>query len=163
MNKLISLLKQYSKLAGVFFLGVLGGFFLFAFAYLVVTDPGDNITLVESGFRTGAKGEHFLTGTLRNNTDDAYAFVQADISLVDEEGSVVRDTFVTTHHLDADKTWRFEVPLRGDEATRAVLEGQCGRRYSFHGEAAIRPPMVSARATEGGTRSSPTAALTHRK
>ena len=162
MNKLASPLKQYSKLAGVFFLGVLGGFFLFAFAYLVVTSPGDNITLVESGFRTGVKGERFLIGTLRNNTDDTYAFVQADISLMDEEGSIVRDTFVTTRHLDAGKTWRFEVPLRGDEATRAVLDGQCGRQYNFHGEAAI-PPDGFSTSHRGGTRSSSTAALTHRK
>ena len=51
----------------------------------MVTDPGDSLSLVESGVRTGAKGERFLTGTLRNNTGDAYSFVQADISLVDEE------------------------------------------------------------------------------
>jgi hypothetical protein len=146
--KTISLLRQYSKRVGAFFLGVLGGFFLFAFAYVVVTDPGDNLTLVESGVRSAANGEHFLTGTLRNNTDDVYAFVQANLSLVDENGSVVRDTFVTTRDLEAGETWRFEVPIRADEAIRAVLNGQCGRRYDVQAKIPI-PPKASAQTIKG--------------
>lgn len=39
MNNLMHLLKQASKLAGVLLLGMPGGFFLLAFAYLVGTDP----------------------------------------------------------------------------------------------------------------------------
>lgn len=154
MNTPIDLLKQYSKLTGVFSLGVFGGFFLFAFAYVVVTDPGDNLTLIETEVRTGVKGERLLTGTLRNNTDEAYAFVQAEISLVDEDGRVVRDTFITKRHLEAGNTWTFDVPIRAEEAVRAILDGQCGRRYHVHGEAALRSPTVPAQAT-GAVQDSP--------
>ena len=43
------------------------------FLGLVATDPNDNLTLIETGFRTAVSGDRFVTGTIRNNTDHSYS------------------------------------------------------------------------------------------
>lgn len=127
--------RRYLPLIGAFLLGVFGGFYLFAFAYLVATDPGDNLTLAESDLTTGPGGERFVTGTIRNNTDTTYPHVLLGISLLDEHGDVVENTVAIARDFAGGTTWRFEVPITAEEAVRATLEAACGRSYRLRGEA----------------------------
>jgi hypothetical protein len=135
-----SWLRRYLPLIGAFLLGVFGAFFLFAFAYLVATDPGDNLTLAESGITTRPSGERFVTGTIRNNTGTTYPHVLVGIHLLDEAGRVVEDTVAVTSDFAGGTTWRFEVPIQDGRAVRATFDAACGRSYQIH--RAVGPASV---------------------
>lgn len=91
----MKILKTAILVGGAFVLGLLAGLL----GAMIATDPGDNLTLEEFEFITAPTGDRLLTGVIRNNTDQTYAFVQVDILLLDEEGTPLGRTFTTASNL----------------------------------------------------------------
>ncbi len=104
-------------LVGVFVLAVFAGVFA-----LVATDPGDNLVLVESSFRTGQSGNRFVAGSIRNYTDRSYAHAQGEINFLDQDGSVLGSTVANTNNLGGGETWNVEAAIRAEDAVRVRLE-----------------------------------------
>lgn len=125
-------LTGFLKGVGLFALGIPTGVFMAA----VATDPADNLTLVESALTAEATGPRLLTGTLRNNTDSRYSHVQVGISLLDADGAAVGGTTLVADDIGPGQAWTFQAPVAADGAVRAIVEGQCGRRYDFRYEVA---------------------------
>ena len=116
------------------FLAFGAGGFAGLFFGMVATDPGDNLTLVKTAFTVTESGERTVTGAIRNNTDAWYSHIQVDIALLDLDGNVVERTFTTANDVAPGHRWEFTVPVTSVEAVRAVIDGQCGRRYHFRTE-----------------------------
>jgi hypothetical protein len=99
-------MKLILKLAAVLVFGALA--FL---AYLMATDPGDNLQLLEAELRADPSGTHLVTGAIQNVTDIPYAHVRMEVEVLDAQESVIGSTATFTTNLAAGQTWRFEVPL----------------------------------------------------
>jgi hypothetical protein len=97
-------------------------------AVLVATDPRDNVTLVEAGLKVGHSGRRFATGTFRNNTDQSYSHVEVDIEFLRQDGTVAGRTAANTTNLGPGLTWKFELPLLGENAVRFRLTKLTCRR-----------------------------------
>jgi len=100
-------------------LAFLAALFLFS---LVATDPGDNVTLVETDVETRGV-DRYVTGALRNNTDDTYSRIRIEISLLDKDGSIVESMSATMLDLAADERRTFEAVVVAHEAVRYRVDG----------------------------------------
>lgn len=105
---------------------------------LVATDPGDNVTLVETGVEVRGP-ERFVTGALRNTTDDPYSRIRIEISLLAEDGEVVETVTAMILNLAADETRRFEAAVLADEAVRYRVDGLTCDRTPGSAEAEAKP------------------------
>lgn len=94
---------------------------------LIATDPGDNVTLVETGVEMRGP-ERFVTGAIRNNTDGAFARVRIEFVLLGADGATVENISATMLNLAADETRNFETQVLADRAVRFRVEGlTCSR------------------------------------
>ena len=103
----------WKVLFGLFVLGA-----LLALGMLIATDAQDNITLLATALRTDTSGTRVVTGTLRNNTDRAYALVEVEVDLLKQDGTVLERTAASTTDLSGGETWSFAVPIGRDDAAR---------------------------------------------
>ena len=93
---------------------------LFVFSQ-IATDPGDNVTLVETTVEVRGP-ERFVTGALRNDTDDAFFRVHIEFVLLSADGRVLENVAATMLNLEAGETRRFETQVLADEAVRYRVE-----------------------------------------
>lgn len=55
-------------------------------------------------------------GTVRNNTDHEYSYVQVEINLYDKAGTLVDSTLANVNNLEPRGKWKFEAPVLNDHA-----------------------------------------------
>ena len=127
-------MKSYVKNTISFSLGAFLVVFLFLFGFLLATDPGDNLHLVEANYVERPSGERVVTGTIANNTDRSYPRVFAEIDVYDSNGNVVESTYTTKRDLAASEQWSFEIQTKSRLGVKAVVHGRCGREYVFEKE-----------------------------
>jgi hypothetical protein len=75
------------------------------------TEP---LEVVDHAMSTDELGLGHITGHIKNNTDDTYAYVQVEINLYDEEGTQIGSTLDNVNNLEAGATWAFDA-LTGEE------------------------------------------------
>ena len=64
-----------------------------------------------------------IVGSVRNNTDEEYGYIQVEFNLYDSDGNQVDSTFTNCNNLEPHKTWQFECPILSDKATSAKFKG----------------------------------------
>jgi phage-related tail fiber protein len=58
----------------------------------------------------------YATGKIRNNNNKTYGYVQVQLNVLDEAGSVVGSTMSNMNNLDPGQTWSFKAPIFEDNA-----------------------------------------------
>lgn len=64
----------------------------------------------------------YITGTIQNNTDRDYSYVQIEISLYDKDGALVNSTLDNINNLEANGKWKFKAMATSDFDTYKIKE-----------------------------------------
>jgi hypothetical protein len=86
------------------------------------TDSGQDELTVES-VDWGYGEYRNISGTVRNNTDKEFGYVEVDFSLYDESGVQVGDAMTNLTHMDPHGTWQFKAPVLESRARTFKLKG----------------------------------------
>ena len=84
------------------------------------------LEVVDFDWKVDEFGNKYLVGTVKNNSDKQYSYVQVEFNLYDESGAQIGTTFANVNNLEAHGTWKFEAIVTEDKATRAKLKGVSG-------------------------------------
>lgn len=86
-----------------------------------ITNETERFTVVE---HTTEKDGYwtYITGTIKNNTNKEYSYVQVEINLYDDDGSLVNSTIDNINNLEANGTWKFKAMATSDFATYKIKE-----------------------------------------
>ena len=63
------------------------------------------------------EGLCYVVGTIRNNTDRQYSYVQVQINLYDDSGAQVGSTLANTNNLESGGIWKFRAFMWPDNST----------------------------------------------
>ena len=88
--------------------------------------PGEDFTIVEWGWATAEYGNRVIRGTVRNNTNREYGYVQVEFNLYDSQDVQVGSTFANVNNIEPHSTWRFEAMVMEDNASKALPKGVTG-------------------------------------
>lgn len=72
--------------------------------------------VVKDGYLT------YITGTVQNNTDREYSYVQIEISLYDKDGALVNSTLDNINNLEANGKWKFKAMATSEFSTYKIKE-----------------------------------------
>lgn len=73
-------------------------------------DNSTGLTVLDSDFlQEGRAG--YITGTVQNNTNRAYRYVEVNINVYDESGAQIASPMANTQNLQAGGTWKFKAPI----------------------------------------------------
>ena len=64
----------------------------------------------------------YVTGTIKNNTNKEYSYVQVEVNLYDEDGSLINSTLDNINNLEANGTWKFKAMATSEFATYKIKE-----------------------------------------
>jgi len=67
-----------------------------------------------------------VVGTVKNNTDKEYSYVQVEINLYDDSGAQVGSTLDNTNNLEPGGTWKFKAVIMEDNATKYRIKDISG-------------------------------------
>jgi hypothetical protein len=90
------------------------------------TPKPEDLEVVSWGWGTGSYENRVIRGTVRNNTQKHYGYVQVEINLYDESGAQVGSTLANVNNLEANGTWRFEAMVLEASAASARLKKVTG-------------------------------------
>lgn len=91
-------------LVGVFVIGAL----------LMVTDPGENLMIVEANFvGTMVEGRE-VAGTVENRTDRSMSPVRVEFDFINRESRIIESVMAEAPSLEARGRWSFTVPVPSD-------------------------------------------------
>lgn len=76
----------------------------------------NKLEVLNSDIKTGKYGERNVIGTIKNNTDKQYGYVEVEINLYDNSGSQVGGTFANTQNLEPNGIWTFKAPIIYEDA-----------------------------------------------
>lgn len=62
----------------------------------------------------------YIVGTIKNNTNKNYSYVQVEINLYDADGNLVNSTFDNINNLEANGTWKFKAITTDDFSTYKI-------------------------------------------
>ncbi len=71
-------------------------------------------------------GTRYVVGTVKNNTDKEYSYVQVEINLYDDSGAQVGSTLDNTNNLEPGGTWKFKAVIMEDNATKYRIKDISG-------------------------------------
>mgnify|MGYP000993857118 CR=1 FL=1 len=71
-------------------------------------------------------GVRYVAGTVRNNTNRQYSYVQVEINLYDDSGAQVGSTLANTNNLEPGGTWKFKALVLEDSATKFKIKDVTG-------------------------------------
>ena len=77
-------------------------------------------------WQTEEFGIRYIGGTIRNNTDKTYSYVQVQINLYDNSGAQVGSTLANINNLEPHATWRFKAIVLEDSAKTAKVKAITG-------------------------------------
>ena len=85
------------------------------------TNPTEKFTVLEhttenDGYWT------YVTGTIKNNTNKEYTYVQVEINLYDESGNLINSTLDNINNLEANGTWKFKAMATSEFSTYKIKE-----------------------------------------
>ena len=84
------------------------------------------LEVLDCDWATGEFGNRTIRGTVRNNTEKQYGYVQVEINLYDNSGTQVGSTLANVNNLEPNSTWRFEAAVLEDSATKAKVKDVTG-------------------------------------
>lgn len=64
----------------------------------------------------------YITGTIQNNTDKEYSYVQIEINLYDKDGALINSTLDNINNLEANGKWKFKAMATSEFATYKIKE-----------------------------------------
>lgn len=64
----------------------------------------------------------YIIGTIKNNTNKNYSYVQIEINLYDADGNLVDSTFDNVNNLEANGTWKFEAMATNEFTTYKIKD-----------------------------------------
>ena len=64
----------------------------------------------------------YIVGTIKNNTNKNYSYVQIEINLYDAEGNLVNSTLDNINNLEANGTWKFKAITTDDFSTYKIKD-----------------------------------------
>lgn len=76
-----------------------------------------------------AKSEEYaryVVGTVRNNSDRNYSYVQVEVNLLDKSGNVVGSTLANVNNLGPGKKWKFKAIILEEEARSFEIKDVTG-------------------------------------
>lgn len=69
----------------------------------------------------------YVVGTVKNNTDRQYKYVQVEINLYDSSGAQVDSTLANANNLEPKGTWKFKsMPIVNDNVTNYKIKDITG-------------------------------------
>lgn len=77
-----------------------------------------NLEVVDHKPESGEYGTRYVTGTIKNNTNKTYSYVQVQINLYDKDGAQVGSTMDNTTNLEPGGVWKFKALILDDDATK---------------------------------------------
>ena len=84
--------------------------------------PEGPLVVEDWRFKAGDFGTGMIVGTVVNNTDREYSYVQIEFNLYDSDGAQVGSTFANITDLEPHGKWKFEALVLEDSATEAKLK-----------------------------------------
>lgn len=72
--------------------------------------------------KKGEFGEKSAVGTITNNTDSEFKYVQVEINLYDKDGAQVGSTMANINNLAPKAKWKFSAPIIEDGVTKAEIK-----------------------------------------
>lgn len=96
----------------------------------VAEKPKANLEVTESHIERGQFGNWYVAGTIKNNTNKQYRYVQVDINLYDDAGNQIGATMDNTSNLEPGGTWKFKAIIPSyleDSATKYKVMKITGR------------------------------------
>lgn len=90
------------------------------------SETAQAFTVVNWKWKTGEYGNRYIVGTVKNNTNKQYSYVQIEFNLYDKSGAQVGSTMDNINNLEPQGTWKFEAIVMEDKATQAKLKGVSG-------------------------------------
>ncbi len=88
--------------------------------------PKGPLVVEDWRYETGEFGTGMIVGTVVNNTDKEYSYVQIEFNLYDSDGAQVGSTFANVANLEPHGKWKFEAMVLEDSATQAKLKDITG-------------------------------------
>ena len=88
------------------------------------TSKPDLEILQTSSISEGYNG--YVTGTVRNNTNKQYKYVQVEINLYDKSGAQVGSTLANTNNLEPHGLWKFKAPIIEDNTAKYSVKNVTG-------------------------------------
>lgn len=64
----------------------------------------------------------YITGTIKNNTNKEYSYVQVEINLYDESGNLINSTLDNINNLEANGTWKFKAMATSEFSTYKIKD-----------------------------------------
>ncbi len=83
----------------------------------VAASSQDTLTLVESHVETGDYGTRYVVGTIKNNVNKQFTYVQVTINEYDSSGAQIGSTLANANNLEPYGTWKFKAPVLDKDAT----------------------------------------------
>jgi N-acetylmuramoyl-L-alanine amidase CwlA len=68
----------------------------------------------------------YIAGTVKNNTNKQYSYVQVEINLYDDAGNQVGSTLANANNLEPGGTWKFKAPIIEEKATKYKVKDVTG-------------------------------------
>lgn len=127
--------KKQNNVTRNVILGVIGFIFFWAFV-LTITDTSpvstnnsgqntnvqqDNFSIIEHSIKNDGYWTYII-GTIKNNTNKNYSYVQVEINLYDADGNLVNSTFANVNNLEANGTWKFEAMATSEFVTYEIKD-----------------------------------------
>ena len=88
--------------------------------------PSEDLAVVEWSWATAEYGNRVISGTVRNNTNREYGYVQVEFNLYDSQDVQVGSTLANVNNVEPHSTWKFEAMVIEDNASKARLKGVTG-------------------------------------
>ncbi|HBT20620.1 MAG TPA: DUF3426 domain-containing protein [Peptococcaceae bacterium] len=85
-----------------------------------------DLELLDSSIVKDEFGTRYVVGTVKNNTDKEYSYVQVEINLYDDSGAQVGSTLDNTNNLEPGGTWKFKAVIMEDNATKYRIKDISG-------------------------------------
>jgi hypothetical protein len=82
----------------------------------VKTESRDDLELIKHGSERGEFGNLYITGTIKNNTNKQYKYVQVEVNLYDDDGAQIGSTLANTNNLEPRGMWKFKAVAMEDNA-----------------------------------------------
>lgn len=93
---------------------------------LVSTTEKQDLELIDSGSKRDEFGNLYITGTIKNNTNKQYKYVQVEINLYDGDGAQIGSTLANTNNLEPGGTWKFKAVALEDGAKSYKIKDVTG-------------------------------------
>lgn len=84
------------------------------------------LELLGYDWKRGEYGNRYIVGSVRNNTNKQYSYVQVEFNLYDESGAQVGSAMTNVNNLEPSGIWKFEAVVMEDSATKAKFKDVTG-------------------------------------